>query len=73
MVSSLEQLSLWLGEGVCIHPFSDLSGTIFFNVFTGETIGVALQESEIVAKLAEPTPTDKSVLLLVRKGFLKKS
>jgi hypothetical protein len=36
-----------LNKGVHLHSFSDHSGCVFFNAYSGETVSVLISEAEI--------------------------
>lgn len=66
-----------LKKGVHVHSFSDLSGSVFINTYSGETLSIKLSLSD-VTKFFSSTQQgfDKSdieyevTMSLVSKGFL---
>jgi hypothetical protein len=71
-----ENLSSYLTEGVQMHPFSDLSGCVFFNKHSGETLSVTMTLESIqlcINEYANPLTENRSkhvVHELMEKHFI---
>ena len=72
-----KNLSSYLTEGVQMHPFSDLSGCVFFNKHSGETLSVTMTLESIQLCINEyttnPLTENRSkhvVYELVEKHFI---
>lgn len=60
-----------------MHSFTDFSGCVFLNTYSGETLSVGLSHSALIKCLATIQGYDKSnsasesIITLVNKGFLR--
>lgn len=66
-----------LNKGVQMHSFSDSSGCVFLNTYSGESLSIGVSQSDLIKFTSLGHDHDKSsttldaITTLVKKGFLK--
>ena len=66
-----------LNKGVHMHSFSDSSGCVFLNTYSGESLSVGVSQSDLITLVSLGQDYDKAnttldaITTLVNKGFLK--
>ena len=57
----------WFGPAVVIHHFADHSGTVFFHMYSGETLALSLPLTDILQQLTDVNSELRQSPLVVQR------